>query len=70
MKKIFLIAALLLLAEGCTETGKVQLETSQMDLHAIKFEFEGHSYIQFYKNAQGVTGFVHNPNCKCMIDYD
>lgn len=70
MKKIILVI-LLLLCMGCSSTNKsVQVENT--NIYAIKFEYEGHSYIQFNagRTANGVSGYVHDPNCWCMIDYD
>ena len=62
MKKIILII-LLLLCMGCSSTNNVST-----DIHAVKFEYEGHSYIQF--DAGGVSGYVHDPDCWCMVEYD
>lgn len=69
MKKIVLVI-LLLLCIGCSSTNSVRVEDT--NIYAVKFEYEGHSYIQFNagKTANGVSGYVHDPNCWCMIDYD
>ncbi len=70
MKKIILVI-LLLLCMGCSSTNNsVQVEDT--NIYAVKFEYEGHSYIQFNagRTANGVSGYVHDPNCWCMIDYD
>ena len=48
---------------GCSSTNNVST-----DIHAVKFEYEGHSYIQF--DAGGVSGYVHDPDCWCMVEYD
>lgn len=66
MKKIILIL-LLLLCIGCSSTDGVQVEDT--GIYAVKFEYEGHSYIQFNEGRNG-TGYVHDPDCWCMIDYD
>ena len=70
MKKIILVI-LLLLCMGCSSTNK-SAQVENTNIYAIKFEYEGHSYIQFNagRNANGVSGYVHDPNCWCMIDYD
>ena len=69
MKKIILVI-LLLLCMGCSSTNSVQVEDT--NIYAKRFEYEGHSYIQFNagKTANGISGYVHDPNCWCMIDYD
>ena len=66
MKKIILIL-LLLLCMGCSHTNSVKVENT--NIHAVRFEYEGHSYIQFNKGAY-VSGYVHDPDCWCMIDCD
>ena len=34
--------------------------------NAIKFEYGGHQYIFFRGPQRGWTGFVHDPDCKCV----
>lgn len=65
MKKIILVI-LLLLCIGCSSTSRVQVKDT--NICAVKFEYEGHSYIQF--NDGRNVGYVHDPDCWCMIDYD
>lgn len=69
MKKIILVI-LLLLCIGCSSTSRVQVDDT--NICAVRFEYEGHSYIQFNagRKGNGVSGYVHDPNCWCMIDYD
>lgn len=64
MRAIFLIIAALLLASCNDKTHE--------EVKAKKFEFEGHSYIEFYRSDifRDRTGFVHDPDCQCMIEYD
>lgn len=64
MRGLFLSIAVLLLASCNDKTPE--------EVKAKKFEFEGHSYIEFYRSdiIRGRTGFVHDPDCQCMIEYD
>jgi hypothetical protein len=64
MRGLFLAIAVLLLASCNDKTPE--------EVKAKKFEFEGHSYIEFYRYDMHVnyTGFVHDPDCQCMIEYD
>lgn len=70
MKKIIFVVLLLLLCMGCSPTNSVQVENT--DIYAVRFEYEGHSYIQFNagRTANGISGYVHDPDCWCMIDCD
>ncbi len=72
MKKIIFVVLLLLLCMGCSSTDSVKIENT--NIYALRFEYEGHSYIQFHSDrpADGmcVSGYVHDPDCWCMIEYD
>ena len=74
MKKLILAIFAALLLAGCgPETQKATHSDDGTTIYARKFEFEGHQYIEFYRHDIGYdnyTGFVHDPNCPCMIDYD
>jgi hypothetical protein len=75
MKKVILAICAALLLCGCEpDSQKVNLSQDGTKIYARKFEFEGHSYIEFYRPSaisyDNYTGFVHDPNCPCMIDYD
>lgn len=76
MKKFILAIFAALLVAGCEpETQKPTYSDDGTTIYARKFEFEGHQYIEFYRPNKGLsydnyTGFVHDPNCWCMIDYD
>lgn len=74
MKKLIIIILALLSLCGCTSKigSPVQCDDSTV-IYARKFTFEGHQYIEFYRHIPGYdnrTGFVHDPDCECMIDYD
>ena len=78
MKKLFILLIAALLVHSCNRETKD--ETSQVircedgvEICARKFTFEKHQYIEFYRRSPGYdnyTGFVHDPDCWCMIDYD
>ncbi len=74
MKKVILVICAALLLCGCEpDSQKVVNSSDGTKIYARKFEFEGHSYIEFYRPAIGYdnyTGFVHDPNCWCMVDFD
>ena len=75
MKKFILaIFAVLLLAACEPESQKATYSDDGTKIYARKFEFEGHQYIEFYRpggfSYDNYTGFVHDPNCWCMIDYE
>ena len=79
MKKVFILLLAALLAYSCnTETkGETHVETPQVircedgvKIYARKFTFENHQYIEFKDQRYYGHGFVHDPNCWCMIDYD
>jgi hypothetical protein len=82
MKKLLILLLVALLAYSCnTETkGETHVETTQVircedgvKIYVRKFTFENHQYIEFCRPSPGYdnyTGFVHDPNCWCMIDYD
>ena len=78
MKKLIIgiLAAFLLC--GCrSENMKVSGEKTYCDdgavIYARKFTFEEHQYIEFIRfrpSYDDYTGFVHDPNCWCMVDYE
>ena len=75
MKKLIIGVLGLALLCGCEpETQKTIQVNDGTKLYSRKFEFEGHQYIEFYRpggfSYDNYTGFVHDPNCPCMIDYD
>jgi len=74
MKKFAIVLFFLLLFSGCEpKTQKAVHSDDGTKIYARKFTFEGHQYIEFYRPSPGYdnyTGFVHDPNCWCMIDYD
>ena len=74
MKKLIIAIFTALLLCGCgPETQKAVYSDDGTKIYARKFTFEDHQYIEFYRHSPGYdnyTGFVHDPNCWCMIDYD
>ncbi len=75
MKKFAIVVFFLLLFSGCEPKSQKSVETEDGSrLYARKFTFEEHQYIEFYRNGHfsydNYTGFVHDPNCWCMVDYD
>ena len=76
MKKFILAILTVLLFAGCEpETQKPTYCDDGTKIYARKFEFDGHQYIEFYRpnmslSYDNYTGFVHDPDCWCMIDYD
>lgn len=73
MKKLVIAIFTALLLCGCApETQKVYSDDGTT-ICVKKFTFEEHQYIEFFR-VGGIydnnTGFVHDPNCWCMIDYD
>lgn len=70
MVMIFTVILLL----GCEpETQKAVYGDDGAKIYARKFMFEEHQYIEFYRPAavyDNYTGFVHDPNCWCMVDLD
>ena len=76
MKRFILAIFAMFLLAGCEpETQKPTYSDDGTTIYARKFEFEGHQYIEFRRPSKALpydnyTGFVHDPNCWCMIDYD
>lgn len=74
MKKLIAMIFAAILLVGCEpETQKAVYSDDGTKIYARKFIFEEHQYIEFYRNSPGYdnyTGFVHDPNCWCMVDYD
>ena len=75
MKKLVIAIFTALLLCGCESKTQKAVYSSVDDtkIYARKFMFEEHQYIEFCRPAFGYdnyTGFVHDPNCWCMIDYD
>jgi hypothetical protein len=74
MKKFIAVIFTAILMFGCEpETQKAVYSDDGTMIYARKFTFEEHQYIEFYRNAPGYdnyTGFVHDPNCWCMVDLD
>lgn len=76
MKKLIAMIFTAILLLGCEpESQKAVYSDDGTTIYARKFTFEEHQYIEFYRPARGATydnytGFVHDPNCWCMIDYD
>ena len=75
MKKFIILAFALALLGGCRPETQEQIKCEDnTTIYARKFTFEEHQYIEFYRHSPGTydnyTGFVHDPNCWCMIDYD
>lgn len=75
MKKFIILVFALVLFGGCEpETRKAVHSDDGTTIYARKFTFEEHQYIEFYRphgpSYDNYTGFVHDPNCWCMIDYD
>ena len=76
MKKLITMIFTAVLLLGCEpETQKAVYGDDGTTIYARKFTFEEHQYIEFYRPSRGTsydnyTGFVHDPNCWCMIDYD
>ena len=76
MKKLVIAIFTALLLCGCEpESQKAVYSDDGTKIYARKFTFEEHQYIEFFRPAPGAsydnyTGFVHDPNCWCMIDYD
>lgn len=76
MKKLIALIFTAVLLLGC-EPGMQQKAVYGDDgttIYARKFTFEEHQYIEFYRPCSGAydnyTGFVHDPNCWCMVDLD
>ena len=74
MKKLIAMIFTGILLLGCKpDTQKAVYGDDGTKIYARKFTFEEHQYIEFYRNIPGYdnyTGFVHDPNCWCMVDYD
>ena len=75
MKKLIAMVFTAILLFGCEpESQKTIYSSDGTILHARKFVYEGHQYIEFYRSSgfsyDNYTGFVHDPDCPCMIDYD
>jgi hypothetical protein len=75
MKKLVIAIFTALLLCGCEPgTQKVHKSDDGAEIYVRKFTFEGHQYIEFYRPSHftydNYTGFVHDPDCWCMADYD
>ena len=80
MKKIVSILFVLLslfAVSGCKNNSEDNVEKVIMSdgakIEVRKFIYDGHQYIEFFRHAGGYdnyTGYVHDPNCWCMVDYD
>ena len=78
MKKIFILLISLILVCGCNFNTPTPIKVNDEPTIGLftsieKFTFEDHDYIWFkaYNGTLGYSGgIVHDPNCKCMIDYD
>lgn len=75
MKKLIAMIFTAILLLGCEpETQKTVYSDDGTKIYVRKFTFEEHQYIEFYRPSSGAydnyTGFVHDPNCWCMVDYD
>lgn len=70
MKKLLIAIFAVLLVNGCEpETQHLIKSEDNTTLRVRKFTFEEHQYIEFCRDNH-YTGFVHDPNCWCMIDYN
>ena len=74
MKKLIVAIFAALLLCSCEPTSQKQVYSDDgAKIYVRKFTFEEHQYIEFYRSMPGYdnyTGYVHDPNCWCMIDYD
>lgn len=78
MKKLIIGVFTALLVIGCAGPVNISetISTAKCDdgatIYARKFIFEEHQYIEFTHHRVGHnnTGFVHDPNCWCMVDLD
>ena len=74
MKKCVSAIFTALLLCGCgPESQQAVYSDDGTTIYARKFTFEEHQYIEFYRPTEpydNCTGFVHDPNCWCMIDCD
>lgn len=79
MKKfiLILIAAICLCSCNADTKDDAHVETSQVircedgaKIYVRKFTFEKHQYIEFKDHRFYGHGFVHDPDCWCMIEYD
>jgi len=74
MKKFIILVFALILLGGCRPETQERIKCDDnTTIYARKFVYESHQYIEFYRHNIGhdnYTGFVHDPNCWCMIDYD
>ena len=74
MKKLIAMIFTAILLCGCEpESQKAVYSDDGTKIYVRKFTFEEHQYIEFYRPTEvydNCTGFVHDPNCWCMVDYD
>ena len=74
MKKFIILIFALVLLGGCRPETQEQVKCDDnTTIRARKFVYDGHQYIEFYRYHIGndnYTGFVHDPNCWCMVDYE
>lgn len=79
MKKFILILIATICLCSCNADTKddTHVETTQVircedgvKIYVRKFTFENHQYLEFKDLRCYGHGFVHDPNCWCMIDYE
>lgn len=76
MKKLIIGILASFLLCGCHDmdvSGEKTYSDDGAAIYVRKFTFEEHQYIEFLRYRPGhddYTGYVHDPNCWCMIDYE
>ena len=70
MKKLLIVFITLIAMYSCMSNTQTKIHTTDgIPIYALKFEYDGHRYIEFTRVGSDMydnyTGYVHDPDCPC-----
>lgn len=70
MKKLLIVFITLIAMYSCMSNTQTKIYTTDgIPIYALKFEYDGHRYIEFTRVGSDMydnyTGYVHDPDCPC-----